>query len=151
MRRRTLREALAGLAGVAAAAMAIALWPQPASSLITRQNFDRIRQGITRAEVEAILGSPGDYRTSLGQTDDPLGQLAPEMADYGPTLATWQLWGNGPNRVGVWIGDSVEIIIYVDGSGHVVISHVLERRRNTNPLENFFWRANRLWHRWFPE
>jgi hypothetical protein len=100
MRRRKLLVVLAGLAVVAAAAVAIALWPQPASSLMTRQNFDRIRQGMTQAEVEAILGSPGDYRTSLGQTVDPLGQLAPEMADYGPTLATWQLFGNGPNRVG---------------------------------------------------
>ena len=59
MRRRKL-IALAGLA-VLVAAGAFVLWPRP--DRITRANYDRIRMGMSRAEVEAILGPPGDYTT----------------------------------------------------------------------------------------
>ena len=38
------------------------LWPRP--DRITRENYERIRVGMSSAEVEAILGGPpGDYRT----------------------------------------------------------------------------------------
>ncbi len=30
----------------------------------TRANYERIQNGMTRAEVESILGPPGDYRSS---------------------------------------------------------------------------------------
>jgi hypothetical protein len=61
MRRRTLLAALAGLAVVVAAG-AWLLWPR--QDRITPENLDRIELGMTRAEVEAILGGPpGDYRT----------------------------------------------------------------------------------------
>jgi hypothetical protein len=49
-----------------AGAAAVALWPR--SSRVTRENFERIRKGMSRGEVEAILGTPGDYRTF--PTDD---------------------------------------------------------------------------------
>jgi hypothetical protein len=45
------------LAGVAA----FALWPRPGR--ITRENYDRISAGMSRAEVEVILGPPGDHTT----------------------------------------------------------------------------------------
>jgi hypothetical protein len=60
MRRRTLLVALAGLAVMVAAGVG-ALWPRP--SRVTGENFDRIEKGMSRAEIEAVLGPPGDYRT----------------------------------------------------------------------------------------
>jgi hypothetical protein len=36
-------------------------WPRP--SRVTAANFERIKEGMSRAEVEAILGPPGDYTT----------------------------------------------------------------------------------------
>ena len=58
MRRRKLLIVLvlAGLTVVVVMAGAVVLWPQPPSR-ITRENFDRIKEGMSRAEVEAILGS----------------------------------------------------------------------------------------------
>lgn len=32
-------------------------------SMITRENFDRVQEGMTEAEAEAILGPQGDYST----------------------------------------------------------------------------------------
>src|SRR6516162_2477131 len=61
MRRRTLLVVLVGLAVVVAVG-AVVLWPQPPSR-ITRENYDRIREGMSRAEAQAILGPPGDYTT----------------------------------------------------------------------------------------
>jgi hypothetical protein len=34
---------------------------------LTQENFDRIKEGMSREEAEAILGPPGDYRTGLTQ------------------------------------------------------------------------------------
>jgi hypothetical protein len=34
-----------------------------APATITKENYDRIRLGMTRSEIEAILGPPGDYTT----------------------------------------------------------------------------------------
>jgi hypothetical protein len=61
MRRRTLLVVLSGLAAVVAAGVVV-LWPRPPSR-VTQENFGRIREGMSRAEVEAILGPAGDYRT----------------------------------------------------------------------------------------
>src|SRR5262245_14338544 len=61
MRRRTLLVALAGLA-VTVPVAAWLLWP--GQDEITPENYERIKAGMSRAEVEAILGGPpGDYRT----------------------------------------------------------------------------------------
>jgi hypothetical protein len=65
MRRRTLLVALAGLAVVVGAGTVV-LWPR--ADRITLENFDRIKKGMRRAEVEAILGPPGDYTTGPTET-----------------------------------------------------------------------------------
>jgi hypothetical protein len=55
MRRRKLLVALAGLAVVVAVGVVV-LWP--GQSHVTEENFSRIRQGSTEAEVQKILGEP---------------------------------------------------------------------------------------------
>ena len=61
MRKRNLLMALTvGLVALAGVAAFVA-WPRV--DRITRENADRIRPGMTQAEVEAILGPPGDYRS----------------------------------------------------------------------------------------
>jgi hypothetical protein len=62
-----LLVALAGLAVVIAAGVVV-LWPR--EDRVTRGNFDRIRAGMSRAEVEAILGPPGDYTTGPLSIED---------------------------------------------------------------------------------
>jgi hypothetical protein len=86
MRRRTLLVALAGLPVVVAAG-AVVLWPRTPSR-ITLENCNRIREGMSRAEVEAILGPPGDYRTGPGETGHGMGtENMFWTPDRGPSVA----------------------------------------------------------------
>jgi hypothetical protein len=64
------------------------LWPRP--DRITQENCDRIKEGMSFAEVEAILGPPGDYRT--GPTDPDLPSPFPWVVSGvpGPWPATWR-------------------------------------------------------------
>ncbi len=65
MRKRNLRRALAaGLALVLVAAAAVVLWPRP--ERVTRENFGRVRKGLSEAEVQAILGP---YHSSGSRPD----------------------------------------------------------------------------------
>jgi hypothetical protein len=79
MRRRTLFAALAGLAVVIAVGTVV-LWPRlEPPSRITQENCDQIREEMHQAEVEAILGPPGDY-TTAGPSNtffDTYGLLSP--------------------------------------------------------------------------
>jgi hypothetical protein len=67
------------------------LWPRP--ERITPENFDRIRKGMTLAEVEAILGPPGDYRTAKTESDDsaPIEHWR-VFAEPGTHTNTWADW-----------------------------------------------------------
>jgi hypothetical protein len=154
MRRRTLLVVLAVLAVVVAAG--VVLWPRPPSR-ITRENFDRIREGMTRAEVEAILGPPGDYRTHFGQTADGNGGehgWLPDPDEYKPAIATWRDAGENPfgkfNGEATWVGDTVLVLVVIDDTGRVLETDTLERRRLGGTIDNLLWRAKRQWLRWFP-
>src|SRR5262249_60673684 len=57
MSQRRRRLLLFGLLAVMAA-LAVAVWLVWPRSAINRANYERIEQGMTRAEVEAILGGP---------------------------------------------------------------------------------------------
>jgi hypothetical protein len=129
MRRRKLLVALAGLAVVIAAGVVV--WPRPLWA--TRANYDRIRdrEGIvTRAEVEAILGPPGDYRTVL-------------TSDSGVPLqqSNCESWVVNEGHVLVWYYDDDVV------SSWALFPAVAVKQ---TPLENLLWRAKRQWHRWFP-
>jgi hypothetical protein len=148
MRRRKLLVALAGLAVVAAGA--VVLWPEPPSR-ITRENFDRIREGMTQAEVEAILGPPGDYRTRLGDTKYQQGWQTDVDEYEDPTIATWnRLLHGGGVSVADWVGDTIWVQVFANDARVVARAFGFERRRNGHALDNLLWRAKRQWHRWFP-
>jgi hypothetical protein len=140
MRRWKLLVALAGPA-VAVAVGVVVLWPtQP--NRITQENCDRIKKGMSRAEVETILGPPGDYRTGPGQ-----GVLA-----WDPILDGTTRLNECTNRSN-WAGDTGWVSVEFDnGDGTVRASEFIESKRIAQgPLENLLWRAKRQWHRWFPE
>jgi hypothetical protein len=168
MRRRTLLVALAGLAVV------VVLWPP--EDRITEANLGRIKEGMTQAEVEAILGPPGDYRTGHGETGIPVlgnGSTAtmvwrpdPVLGNGSTATLVWtpdpatnlvrmlsENWGRIPDDQRLWaswLGDSIVIGIAVDESGSVVDKSGCPRRTTQGPLDNLLWRLNRQWHRWFP-
>jgi hypothetical protein len=134
MRRRTLLVLLAGLA-VVVAARVIVLWQQP--DRITRENCDRIREGMTRAEVEAILGPPGDYTTW------------PTDITRWPRGTDWRMG----DLFAEWRGDEGRILVLLDQDDGLVHSDGIfapSSPRQVNPLYALIWRAKRQWHRWFP-
>ena len=150
MRRRKLVAVVVGLA-VLFAAGAFVLWPRP--ERITQENCDRIRTGMSRAEVEEILGLPGDYRTGPGATN--LGRdviawvIDPDVHPYPPS--SWSKIDEGPHSWGYWLGDSFQISVAIDDSGHVQGMYGFPRRTTQGVVANLLWRAKRQWHRWFPE
>jgi hypothetical protein len=133
---------------------------RPEPSRITRENFDRITPGMSRTEVEAILGPPGDYRTRLGEWYLTYEESwNPDLADYDPKIATWHnpVADNGEPFLpvgwswGIWKSDSIMITIVSDDAGRVKGTEALARRSRGSPLDNPWWRIKRQWHRWFPE
>jgi hypothetical protein len=136
MRRRTLLVALSGLTVVVAAG-AVVLWPRP-SSRITKENFDRIQTGMSREEVVAILGPPGDYTTGPFQTD------------HGVVFNYYEL----PSRADIlsWADDGAYVDVVFDHDDNYVYDRHFDTiaRVPLSPLDNLLWRLKRQWHRWFP-
>jgi hypothetical protein len=125
--------ALAGLTVVLAVG-AVTLWP-PSASRITRENFNRIVSGMSRAEVEAILGPPGDYRT--GPTSLGAGSATTFRSPEG--LVLW------------WEIDTGALSVTLDRSDRVVqTGSMASLPPDDDALRNFLWRAKRQWRRWFP-
>jgi hypothetical protein len=135
MRRRTLLVVLAGLAVVVAVGV-VALWPQ-AVDRVTKESYDRIHAGMTRTEVEAILGPPGDY--SSGPTSGGI--------DYGGILEA-RMRGSD---AGSWNGDTGEILLTFDERRVTTMHFGPNEVRRLRPFDTVLWRLKRLWHRWFPE
>jgi hypothetical protein len=134
MRRRKLLVVLAGMAVVGAVGTVV-LWPQPPSR-ITRENFVRVCAGMSRAEIEAILGPSGDYRTGPTRyyIDGPWEGIDRDL----PHDAFW------------WFDDGTLDVEF--GRGAVRARWFFPAYRlDQGPFDWFLWRAKRQWHRRFPE
>jgi hypothetical protein len=127
MRRRKLLLVLVGVAVVVAAEVVV-LWPR--LERITRENFARLHSGMSRAEVQAILGTSGEYST-------------------GPIEYTYFCMGEPPD---VWESDQGVILVFY-GAPPVAcdIRWIVPKRKEVGPLGRLLWRAKRQWHCWFPE
>ncbi len=147
MRRRKLRWATVGLVALTGVGVFV-LWPRP--SQVTPESFDRIRLGMGRAEVEAIFGPPGDYRT---RPIDPSGALT--IIDD-PEWNAVRLSDEPETTEKVWRSDSVEIRVVYPKAGALTYAlpwsadEVDQYLATQTPWENLRWRAERQWRRWFP-
>jgi outer membrane protein assembly factor BamE (lipoprotein component of BamABCDE complex) len=139
MRRRKLVVALAGLTVVIAAGVVV-LWPQ--TSRPTAEDIARIKNGMTRAEIEEILGAPGDLTTAFTRfqaNDDYVGSDYVRKSENGEVV--WE----------IWITDVQSISVRFDASQRVSDTNTLENARYyLRPLDDLEWRAKRQLHRWFP-
>jgi hypothetical protein len=147
MRKRKLLLVLAGLAVLAVGALV--LWPKPEAERIKREKFERIREGMSRADVEAILGPPGDYTSAPVR---PLNDYT-ESA-FGPPVATrpggnWYDQGTYAN----WETDAATVLVHFSGVGRVDFAIYYRNwlADDQSALAHLLWRAKRQWHRWFPE
>jgi hypothetical protein len=81
----------------------------PTRCPVTEAASERIKPGMTRAEVEAILGGPpGEYRT----------RIYPEPDEYLPSSG-WVSDGFRGWKAGEWQGDEGKVSIYFDSSDSV--------------------------------
>jgi hypothetical protein len=110
---------------------ALALWPRP--DRVTPENYDRIHGGMTRAEVEVILGPPADYRN--GPT---------RYEKYGPPEGRWFF------QQEFWWYDDGTFHVSFDETDRVLWSRLHPARRvKEGALGNLRWRLKRQWRRWF--
>jgi hypothetical protein len=90
---------------------------------------------MSRAEVIAILGPPGDYATL-------------------PATEPWQdeMHSNLPeDEIAIWQTDVGTIGVSFDSTGKSCgTGWVSILREDRGPIGNLLWRAKRQWHRWFP-
>jgi outer membrane protein assembly factor BamE (lipoprotein component of BamABCDE complex) len=102
---------------------------------INQGSIQRIATGMNRAAVHAILGPPGDHRSSAPTS----GSLpADNLLCVGRNVAE--------NRSEVWSSDSASITVYFDGSG-VVTGKAYQLQRES--LSKLFWRTSLRLARWF--
>jgi hypothetical protein len=102
----------------------------PTNPRITRENVGRIKEGMTREEVEAILGPAGDYRT--GPTGAIGGQS--EFLRDTESLAP-PLW---------WVSDDAQAMVwFVDGKVWLTLVNSMEPGP-VGLFELLRWR----WNRW---
>jgi hypothetical protein len=140
--RRKLRWVGAALAALAlGAAAAWFLWP--VGRPVTAETYQRLRPGMTRGEVEAMLGGPGrtgqDFSRWLNNRSPALGS--------GSDLLNEQ-WRNGEwvrPRIKYWYQDSGIIIVRFDADDRVADKQFLTVRVSTSRqlvvrlLERFGW------------
>ena len=140
MRKWKLLVALAGLAVVVAAGVVV-LWPR-SSSRITRENFEQIKEGMSRTEVEGILGPAGDYSTGPTQRFMSVEDIIAQARLDTFSLHSGEL---------TWSSDMVMVRVEFDSRGVATAKNIaaLVKLKQTF-AENLLWRAKRQWHRWFP-
>jgi hypothetical protein len=110
------------LAGLAAVLSAAVLLSPPRVRLV---QFDRIKTGMTRSEVEAILGPP----------------VASEALR----------WRTGPGGANIWKGAGGDVRVVFSANGEVVSCGWYTGGDLTEGMFGAFVRWARLqWRRWFP-
>ena len=137
MRRRKLLVTLAGISALVCSVGAVKLAPE--AGRITAENYERIVSDMSPADVEAVFGPPGDYRTA--------------PADHcGPALQAWL----EPERshpfaseyAQRWYGDSGTVFVRINQDGQILKEFTPCQRRGR--VQSLLWRIKRLYHSWFP-
>jgi hypothetical protein len=138
MRRRKLLVVLAGLAVLALGGFV--LWPQ--TDRVTRENFGHIKEGMSRAEVEAILGPPGDYRSGPTNLAILGTRSCVSFSDDGEILKI---------PLTMWHTDTALVTVAFGPSGVVECKDWdTDFRLEQSTTDNLVWRAKHQWRRWFP-
>jgi hypothetical protein len=139
MRSRKLRWVVTGLAVPMLIVLTAWLRPQP-SSPVTWPNCERIRKGMSLAEIEEILGPPGDSRT------------APFIYIEIPHVITWSAPHEPSGTEYEWQGDSMRIAIEFSGPDARAsrLTHWSRCRGAPGEMYTLIWRAKRQFQRWFP-
>src|SRR5262249_28973773 len=120
-------------------AAVVALWPRPTPPGASWANVERVENGMTRAEVEAIIGPPGDYRA--GPTN------------YEPAGISRGVIIEADERLYAWAFDDYFLTARYDASGRLerMMYQVVCSPAEESRAGDFAWQLKRQWRRWFPE
>jgi len=106
----------------ATGALALSAWLMPARPGVTRSNFERVQDGMTLAEVSAVLGEP---------------------SDVSPGGRAWGALHDGPRPINyakhVWGGDTGGVYVMFDEKGGA------SYREWQDPPTESSWRRLRRW------
>jgi hypothetical protein len=105
----------------------------------TEENFDRIRDGMTRAEVEAILGPPGDYHTEPVPFPGPCGFRLISIVKEMENKSCW--------KTDACYGS----VTYGDAGRVENADYMASRWANESRFHSFRRLVERQWRKWFPE
>ncbi len=129
------RWVVGGLAALLAGVLLLFCAPQRHD--LTRQDFKRLRLGMTLAQVEAVLGPPGDYRTGVC------------VSDTWPREENWLAMQSLHGDLKTWESDAAIIVVGFDRGEAICGSFRGSRLASDNHLVNDLWRAERAWRHWF--
>jgi hypothetical protein len=121
----------------------------PSSCPVTRAAFERIKPGMTRAEVEGILGGPaGDYSTRpvtfLFVVEGGGGSMV-----VGSPSVTRPVYAD--ETIEEWLGNEGVVFTHFLADGRVYELWFVERTSTSIGLIDLLrWRLERLKNRWFP-
>ncbi len=104
-------------------------------SRVTRANYGLIVQGMSRAEVDNVLGGPPGVHSTR-----PVWTPRSIMLDRPPGGTRFQ-----------WIGDEADVCVSFDSTGHVVDKDIYDiPSQDRGSLANIVWRIEQRWRRLFP-
>jgi hypothetical protein len=110
---------------------------------VNRAACERVKEGMTQAEVEEALGRPaGDYRTRPGGklgagAEGVMGRWRADQPELDVGLACWR-------------GDHAELNVLFERGVAVKVGLTQVEPANVSPVELARWRLVRLKKRWFP-
>jgi hypothetical protein len=141
MRRRKLVTAVVLVVVVAVGVFV--LWPR--TDRIIRENFDRIQPGMSLAEVEVILGPPGDYTTG---PIDPWHVSVQRR--WSADEVKW-LANEEERNAPIWTTDTAAAQVYFGPSGEAVDAiYIAWTKQAQGPVDYLLWRAERIWYHFYP-
>jgi hypothetical protein len=123
----------------------------PGPSRVTPAAVARVRVGMTRADVEAILGGPpGDYRTMPVRPDFGSGGEVNWERWQRDQLDAWTAfkWGMEVTWKG-WEGDEVTVWIHFERGMVADWREISNERLQIGTVELMLWRLERARRRWF--
>lgn len=151
MRKWRIRGAFAG---VVLAACTLLLVSRSEDPPLAVKRFDQLKEGMTLAQVEGILGKKGDRRSGPTTekrsmySDRPWRMWAPPDPSTGQALSK-EWWDEC--TLAQWQSDTVTIAVAFRPEGNAAFAYYRTATKDEVSFrDRLVWLAKREWQKWFP-